>query len=219
MKMSREDVIRRIVERDLKKLGLAESIVQAEAPDLVREACDAFGTWETALQYSGASRRTRRRRAGFPIVQVNGHPTPPVDPDCDIARRLLDLQAQGRPIVYSLLVFECDELLKDAVRRYGTWLRALDAIGIDRQPSRREPWTRDAILDGIRELQARGASMKCSHVRADHQGLVSASRAYFTKWEDAVAAAFGACAARPTTDENGPSEGPSSRESEHRLSS
>jgi hypothetical protein len=192
MKMSREDVIRRIVERDLKKLCLTEALVRAEVPDLVDAACEAFGTWETALRYSGAAKRERRKRPSSKTTVSNVCPDPPaIDPNCDIRRRLLELQARGRPMVYSLLVFESYDLLKQAVGRYGSWLRALDAIGIDRQPSRREPWTRDAILDGIRELQARGASMKCSHVRADHHGLVSASRSYFSQWEQAVEAAIG----------------------------
>lgn len=64
--MSREDVIRRIVERDIKQLGLSEDVVRVGLPKLHQDACEFFGTWNTALQYSGISGRratkTRKKR-------------------------------------------------------------------------------------------------------------------------------------------------------------
>ena len=62
--MSREDVIRRIVERDIQKLDLSEDVIRVELPKLHQDACDFFGTWDTALQYSGISgRRATKPRA------------------------------------------------------------------------------------------------------------------------------------------------------------
>ncbi len=60
--MSREDVIRRIVERDIQKLDLSEDVIRVELPKLHQDACEFFGTWDTALQYSGISGRRRKNR-------------------------------------------------------------------------------------------------------------------------------------------------------------
>ena len=47
--MSRETIIRRIVERETQRLALTPASVRQDAPDLYRTACKLFGTWETAL--------------------------------------------------------------------------------------------------------------------------------------------------------------------------
>ncbi len=47
--MLREDVIRRIVERERTGQGLAEEAAQRETLDLYLAASTLFGTWETAL--------------------------------------------------------------------------------------------------------------------------------------------------------------------------
>jgi hypothetical protein len=59
--MSRQEVIRQIVARELNRLSLAEDVVREELPALHESACEFFGTWETALRYAGICRRKSRR--------------------------------------------------------------------------------------------------------------------------------------------------------------
>lgn len=61
--MSREDVIRRIVERDIQRLGLSEDVICRELPELYKDAIEFYGTWDTALQYSGVSGRRATKNA------------------------------------------------------------------------------------------------------------------------------------------------------------
>jgi hypothetical protein len=49
--MTRQKVIRRIVDREQKKLNLTETVVAKEEPELLRMACECFGAWDTALLY------------------------------------------------------------------------------------------------------------------------------------------------------------------------
>ena len=58
--MTREDVIRRIVELDLQDQGLSAEFVQRNARQLHAAACEHFGTWDTALQYAGVGVRRVR---------------------------------------------------------------------------------------------------------------------------------------------------------------
>jgi hypothetical protein len=149
-----------------------------------------FGTWETALWYSGVSKQ-RLPRGNHGNLELCGDSLPDTEKaDAqDIQRRLRELQARGLPLVYSLLVFEHQSLLDMAVSCFGTWRKALVALGVNQPPHRSAPWTREAVLAEIRAVQARGCSMRCKDVRADQSGLVCAARHYFRKWSDAVAAA------------------------------
>ena len=69
--MSREDVIRRIMDRDRRNLGLAEGVVRREDTVLYASACECFATWDTALRYAGVSKQrvTRQREAGAETVK------------------------------------------------------------------------------------------------------------------------------------------------------
>lgn len=61
--MTREEIIRQIVRRDIEQSGLTEELVRKEATDLYEAACDHFGTWTTALTYAGfTARRVPRRK-------------------------------------------------------------------------------------------------------------------------------------------------------------
>ena len=55
--MSREAVIRRIVQREVRTSGLTEDAVRRDEPELYQTACTLFGAWETALQYAGINLR------------------------------------------------------------------------------------------------------------------------------------------------------------------
>ena len=68
--MTRQDVIRRIVKRELKKQGLTEDVVIREATALHEAACVHFGTWDTALQYAGVNVRCLTVRDEFSADRV-----------------------------------------------------------------------------------------------------------------------------------------------------
>jgi hypothetical protein len=63
--MTRRDVIRHIVERDLQGHGLTEEVVLQDDSALHESACELFGTWETALSYVGVDRHRITRPAKY----------------------------------------------------------------------------------------------------------------------------------------------------------
>ena len=150
--MSREAVIRRIVERDQTGQNLTEMAVLHEVPDLHQAAIERFGAWETALQYAGIDPRR------LPVLQ---------DYTTEyVLRKLQRLCRDG----YSLKAADNmrrDRRLYDTARRYfGEWRKALAAAGVNLQyaglrsgkPRRLE---RENTLEELRQWLAAG------HARVD----------------------------------------------------
>ena len=59
--MSRQQIIRRIVDRERQQLSLWEEVIRDEEPALYRAACASFGAWLTALLYAGVNWQSRRK--------------------------------------------------------------------------------------------------------------------------------------------------------------
>ncbi len=59
--MSREAIIRQIVDRDLANKDLSEESIRKKESALYEIACDEFGSWETALEYAGVDVRSSCR--------------------------------------------------------------------------------------------------------------------------------------------------------------
>ena len=114
--MSREAVIRRIVEREMQGQPLTEEAVRDDAPALHRAACEVFGTWDTALHYAGV----RCCRRGFE----------PSTPEQVIQQIRRYLQTGRRPIG-TFVRRHHYRLHRDAIRCFGTWRQALSAAGVD----------------------------------------------------------------------------------------
>jgi hypothetical protein len=177
--MTREDVIREIVGRDLQKLALAAEVVLREAPGLHAAACEHFGTWDTALRYAGISRRRLRADADY-------------SPD-RVLREVRRLCKNG----YSLRAGHNqhrDPGLYDAARRhFGGWKRALRAAGIDLSHAclrtERRRLDKQAIVTAVRNRQRAGLSLRCCDVWREDRGLATAAKhAFFTWWRALVAA-------------------------------
>jgi hypothetical protein len=114
--MSREDVIRRLVGRELRKLHLSEEVVSEEDPELHELACEHFGTWETALQYAGIDRLEKLVRRQW-------------DPE-KVIEALQERQSRGLPM--SGISQEDHGLYCACFRYFGGLKNALKAAGISR---------------------------------------------------------------------------------------
>ena len=49
----RREVLRLILSLEQNCQGLSEESVRAHSPELIRKACESFGTWPVALEYAG----------------------------------------------------------------------------------------------------------------------------------------------------------------------
>lgn len=185
--MTREDVIRQIVARDLQKLNLSAEAVLRDAPHLHAAACDQFGTWDTALRYAGVNlqrlRAERRYSQERVLQQINRL--------CRAGYNLRAGHNQRRD----------PDLYAAARRHFGAWKRALRAAGIDLQraglgPERRR-LDKQAIIAALQERHRAGRSLRCCDVSRDDRGLATAAKNAFSSWWRALVAAGVAPDIRP----------------------
>src|SRR5512137_1348742 len=109
--MTREDVIRRIVQRDLQNQRLSSEVVLREAEQLHAAACEHFGTWDTALRYAGVSVRRVVTEEEFSRTQV--------------LRKIRSLCLYGYDLSAKRTVRRDRRLYEDARHHFGTWWLAL----------------------------------------------------------------------------------------------
>ena len=177
--MSREDVIRRIVEREMQGQPLTEEAVRDDAPALYRAACEVFGTWGTALHYAGV----RCCRRGF-------EPSTPEEVIQQIRRYL----QMGRSPMGVFVRRRHYRLHRDALRYFGTWRRALAAAGVDLRraglyKTKRRPQTDEEIIEALRAWHAAGHSMAWRAICLENRQLAVAAHGRFEGWRRALLAA------------------------------
>ncbi|MDP6723165.1 MAG: hypothetical protein QGF59_31175 [Pirellulaceae bacterium] len=175
--MTREDIIRQIVRRDVEQLGLTEVIVQQQDAKLYQSACDHFGTWETALQYAGVDIR---------------HAAPLSSRDC-VLREIRKLCVRGCNLT-TASAMKRDRRLYDAARHhFGTWQNALREAGINlehvRLPKKPRTLDKDKIIRQLHKRHEAGLSMKRNDVCLDNRALATAAINAFHSWRRALAAA------------------------------
>ncbi len=97
----------------------------------------------------------------------------------DVIKRIRERQASGAAL-------NCKHVLKDgegallsqAYARFGSWDAALTAAGIDPATVRlKRPWSRDDVMEAIRDRQARGLPLDWASVtKSDRRIVVAASK-------------------------------------------
>lgn len=176
--MSRQDVIRRIVERDQQHLGLNEETVTRDDPALRALACDAFGTWEIALRYAGVTWQRTRVNAEFSPTAVKRE-----------IRRLCREEYN----LASRHIRQRNRHLYDAARRhFGTWRNALRSAGVDPRHAAAHPrLNREQVLAALQQRRERGLSLKRIDVCLENRGFVRATKTVFGSWGKALAALNG----------------------------
>jgi hypothetical protein len=178
--LSREDVIRLIVQRELEGQGLKEETVLQDALDLHQAACERFGTWDTALEYAGAcvgQRRTKREYSPEEVILKLRE----YSQEC---RNLTAVHVRR----YNHRLFVC------ARRHFGTWRQVLLAAGINRKhafsrKARSRRLDRQAVIDALRQWKEAGHSFRWSDICRENHVLVVTAKSAFRGWLKALAAA------------------------------
>jgi hypothetical protein len=177
--MSREEVIRQIVARELKRLDLLEETVQKDAPKLHASACDLFGTWETALRYAGIRRRKSRRA---PEGSRDG-----------VLTSIRELCWNGYKLTMLRVERDYPQLYQAARKYFETWEDALQAAGINLKnsglrpgkPRRSKP---EKILTELRRWQATGHSLRWRAIALENRVLAIAAKRTFGSWRKVLQA-------------------------------
>ena len=134
--MSREDIIRRIVERESQKRGLTEEAVLQDAPELHQVACEQFGAWDTALQYAGVSLRRLYAKPRYTREDV-------------IQRIRTHCRRRCKPTA-EYFRYHDRQLYVLARQYFGTWRQVLQAAGLNAptRPAKRRRMTKVQCTSG-----------------------------------------------------------------------
>lgn len=184
--MTRHDVIRRIVERELRGESLREQAVLKDDASLHESACEHFGTWETSLEYAGVD----MRRA---VYQGD-------DAQERLVRRLRNLCARGYSLQPEKMRVRQPQVYRCAGQMFGSWEAALrvakiNPAGIHSYPREHLP-DRQQVLQMLADRQCAGLSFRWGEMCQDNQALALLAKRYFRTWQKALAAA-GIGAAHP----------------------
>lgn len=111
----------------------------------------------------------------------------------EIAAEIRRLYGAGVDLNYTAVAKEQVALLRAATRYFGSWRVAVEYAGLDYEEIRRyRVWSRERIVQRIRELHAQGADLSWRHVstQLDPQLAAAATRwQHFGSWSNAIAAA------------------------------
>jgi hypothetical protein len=177
--ISREAVIRQIVEREMQGLSLMEEAAVQDSPDLHQAACERFGTWDTALQYAGVSLRRL-------------HAKPDYTPE-RVLRKIRTLCRHGYSLKARDNMYRDRPLYEAARRHFGGWRRALQEAGIElkRANLRSKPrqLDRQKIIQSLQERHRAGQSLRWASVCMEDRALASAAKQAFNGWGRALVAA------------------------------
>ncbi|KAA1258091.1 hypothetical protein LF1_06060 [Rubripirellula obstinata] len=176
--MIREAIIRKIVERDLAGESLLEDEVRSDDELLHAAAIEDFGSWETALEYSGVRARDVGRSRELTPERT--------------AQQLRRLCTTGYDLAAKVNRSRNRPLYEAALRHHGTWRAALTAAGINlANVSRRRPenFDRETMILWIRQREAAGQSLVYSEVCLENRDKAMAIRRTFGSWSKAMEAA------------------------------
>ncbi|GAB4154220.1 MAG: hypothetical protein Tsb009_30810 [Planctomycetaceae bacterium] len=170
--MSRKQIIQKIVKRESEQQSLlAENVLQDDRA-LYESACDAYGTWETALDYAGID---------FAALVVHEARLTPA--------RLIELIQQRHEMGLSLAwnrVYQENRLLATVARNaFQSWKNALQAAGLAPPPRRR--WSCEKVIEALQERHRQGLPMRS--ISKKEGALYTAAIRYFGNYPSALKAA------------------------------
>ena len=100
---------------------------------------------------------------------------------------------EGNPLYANHVRKNFQELLAASIRYFGSWQKAVETAGIPYHQVRKyRKWSKEAIIDEIRDLHARGVDLSFRAMAlSQHNSMVYAAirPKYFGSWKDALEAA------------------------------
>jgi hypothetical protein len=103
------------------------------------------------------------------------------------------MHKEGGDLNYANIAQNEVALLRAATRYFGSWRAAVEYAGLDYEQIRRyKTWTRDRILERIRQLHAEGQDLSWRHVSTEVDPQLAAAatkRKHFGSWRSAIEAA------------------------------
>lgn len=103
------------------------------------------------------------------------------------------MQKAGEDLNYATIAQQQVALLRAATRYFGSWRAAVEHAGIGYEDIRKyKMWSKERILDRIRELHAKGEDLSWRHVSTEVDPQLAAAatkRKHFGSWRNAITSA------------------------------
>jgi len=160
--------------RSMAELGYSGMVTTSYKPEY-------FGSWRKAIVAAGFDpKEVCRRKRKWTRERI--------------LEEIRRLYKQGEDLSHSAAKRNHQYLVVVAIddRFFGSWRNAIEAAGIDYQEvSKHEYWSRERIIERIRELHAAGEPLSHEAAKRNHGALVSAASSprYFGSWGEAIKAA------------------------------
>lgn len=209
--MSRESIIRWIVEREASRQYLLEEVISRDFESVHAEACELFGTWETALIYAGydgrrspckppetgheleysatediSTKRNESKRASIYRLGDDNSPE-------SVIKMLRKLCRGGYGLSETNNMERDHRLYVASCQHFGSWNNALIAAGINLEniltsgmPS---VSVREDLIIELQKRKACGKTLVLSEVSLDNRALTSSVRSVFGSWKRGLVAA------------------------------
>jgi len=171
----REDVVRRLLQRELEGLSLRTTVVKMDDRPLYVAAVRHFRIWGDALRAAGVDPESISGRRVWTKERV--------------IRRIRELERRG-VVMNVKSVGRIDGGLAQAARRlWGSWDKALAVAGFDATNIRRQrpPWTRASLVRAIQAHAASGARVTRNAIRP--RSIGKAAERLFGSFDAALEAA------------------------------
>ena len=154
---------------------LSEEEISQSDPSLYKEACELFGDWSIALEYAGVRIRQKRSQNPVPATVIQR-----------IRRRVGILNS-----VKATQIRKSDyNLYRAGILAFGSWHRALDAAGVDRDRLYFGPSNprldKEQIVELLRARVREGRSMRFRDFACDNMAVARAITARFGSWHSAL---------------------------------
>ena len=177
--MTRESIIRQIVELDIAGRRLLDAEIAVSNEQLHKAAVEEFGSWETALEYSGINVFNVSSRKDLTPDRVRAH-----------LRRLC---TTGYDLRAKVNRNRDRALYNAAMKHFGSWRAALEFAGINLKNvtnGKPQNLTREAMILWLQNRRSAGQTLMLRDVCLENRDYAMAIRREFGSWIGAIRAAF-----------------------------
>jgi hypothetical protein len=178
-KWSKESIAERIKEMHGEGIDLNYADIADNHVALLRAATRYFGSWRSAVEYSGLDYEGIRKYKTWTQDRI--------------LERIRELHTAGEDLSWRHVSTQVDPQLAAAAtkkKHFGSWRNAIEAAGLKYSDIRRyREWDEQAVIDRLRELHEQGKDLNAKSMEELDITLITAARRRFESWDKALTAA------------------------------
>ena len=171
---SAEGIVNYILYLHAKGEPLYSAYVQREYGDLHRAAFRYFGNWENAIESAGLDYEKIRKRKRWAREEI--------------LKKIYELYKKGEDLSWrKISLGSYSALGYAAIKKFGSWGKALKVSGIDYSKIRRYKfWDKEEIKKEILRCYSSGVSLNAKNIQKTYPKLYDAATNRFSSWRRAI---------------------------------